>query len=62
MAYDSRYSPGVLVFMDNAAFSRLSELEKAAYLQKAVRAMRSGTRVITPNPLLLKSAALKLTP
>ena len=62
MAYDPRYSPGVLVFMDNAAFSRLSEQEKAAYLQKAVRAMRSGTRVITPNPYLLKSAALKFTP
>ena len=57
MTYDTRYNPGVLVFLDNETFSRLSEREKAAYLKKAARAMRSGTRVITPNPRFLASRA-----
>jgi hypothetical protein len=48
MVYDHRFGEGILVFMDNQAFARLSEAERAAYLKTTMQAVRSGTRCITP--------------
>jgi hypothetical protein len=57
MPYDRRFGPEVFVFLDNEAFSRLSVEERVAYLRKAVEAVKSGKRVITPNtPHYLKAA------
>jgi len=58
MPYDARFGSDVLVFLENEAFSRLSTEERNAYVQGAVEAVKSGTRMITPNtPHYLKAAA-----
>jgi len=49
MTDDHRFGENVLVLPDNEAFSQLSHRERAAYIEKAVRAMRSGVGVITPK-------------
>jgi hypothetical protein len=49
MTDDHRFGENVLVLPDNEAFSQLSQYERAAYIEKAVRAMRSGIGVITPK-------------
>src|SRR3954464_15058402 len=49
MIDDYWFGENVLVFPDNEAFAQLSEGERAAYIEKAVRAMRSGVGVITPK-------------
>ena len=48
MVYDHRFGEGVLVFMDNQAYIRLSDSERNAYLQKMIQAVKGGQRVITP--------------
>jgi hypothetical protein len=49
MTDDHRFGENVLVLPDNEAFLQLSEGERAAYIEKAVRAMRSGIGLITPK-------------
>ena len=49
MTDDQLFGENVLVFLDNEAFAQLSVGERAAYLEKTARAMRSGVGVITPK-------------
>jgi hypothetical protein len=41
--------PPAFVLMDNEEFQKLSTDEKAAYLIRAVEALKNGNPVVTPN-------------
>jgi hypothetical protein len=66
MTDDHRFGENVLVLPDNQTFSQLSDGERAAYIERAVRAMRSGIGVITPKtpslPRFLPDQLISLLP